>query len=1031
MRRALLPLGCLVFVVSAYGQTPGGIGTNLQLWLRAEGYTGGATWADASGNGRNATKSGTVATTARYNFQSVPTALTSSNYFSVPHNAALNTTSGAISVFAVGLPGGGTYSPFVSKTINEFWDEGWVLATSSPMTDIGFTTGDWVGTGGGNVAKQGGASTTIPYIASGFGSGASTNVVSVCNNGTAVATSNSTKTNSSLPLYVGYDGDRYGFNGGDLAEVIMYNVNLSAAQRQQVWSYLAIKYGITLNNGGTNYLSSAASTVWSTATNAGYINNIFGIALDNGSGLSQRQSVSINAGLQPVIANGTSLVALNNSGTALTTNQSFLIAGSDNGAVTFTTDLTGLAGINQRLDRIWKVQETGTVGTVTIAWPSSDPSIQLIVSNDAMFNGSDNAIATTAITINGTAYRQASVNLNTGQFFTFGNMVVAPGGVISSLSLWLASDAAGVAPGSNAPDWDDLSRSNNPVESVGTRTLRASDADHNFQPYFDSFSSTSHFKDSNSSLAPQNTFVSTEMTMFAVTRLNHATNDGRIMGMDDGNLNGGDPGLSIFDASPRFHRITTSAMNFTSPLDAVVDRSSVFSAYTAGTTLGVGLDGEYNTTSFTAGGGMTGDILMIGYGNLTPAGALPGDLQEVIWYKKTLTATERKQVETYLALKHGITLGGNSGTSATYNYVNSFGATIWNKTTNLGYNNDIAGIGRDDATALLQKQSNSVNATGSVTMALGTIATSNAANASTFSQDRSFLIWGHDGASHQSIHNDPACFTLLPTGVQARIQRKWKVERTNFAQNTTVGFSQSALLGYTAVSNLRLLVDSDGLDWTNATVYSGATSVGGRVVFSGVDLTQGSFFTLATINYINTPLPIELLSFEGETQGTTNHLTWSTATERNNDHFDLERSADGQSFIRIGSLPGVGNSQQVTDYALIDERPLQGLNYYRLKQVDLDGTATYSNVVTLTNKLEEDKGCIVRTLEPEGLYALACTLSERATMELFSSAGQPLKIVRVNNDGAQEFDLRPLASGMYIVRIMDGDLVNSYKLLRP
>ena len=102
--------------------------------------------------------------------------------------------------------------------------------------------------------------------------------------------------------------------------------------------------------------------------------------------MSQRQSVSINTGLQPVIANGTTLVALNSSGTALTTNQSFLIAGSDNGAVTFTTDLTGLAGINQRLDRIWKVQETGTVGTVTIAWPNNDPSIQLIVSNDATFN---------------------------------------------------------------------------------------------------------------------------------------------------------------------------------------------------------------------------------------------------------------------------------------------------------------------------------------------------------------------------------------------------------------------------------------------------------------------------------------------------------------------------------------------------------------------------------------------------------------------------------------------------------------------
>src|SRR5690606_14302320 len=138
-----LPVLFWVFVLTASGQTPGGISANLQLWLRAEGYTGGAAWADASGHGRNATRSGTVGTTARYNFQSVPTALTASNYFSVPHNAALNTISGAISVFAVGLPGGGTYSPFVSKTINQYWDEGWVLATSSPMTAIGFTTGDW------------------------------------------------------------------------------------------------------------------------------------------------------------------------------------------------------------------------------------------------------------------------------------------------------------------------------------------------------------------------------------------------------------------------------------------------------------------------------------------------------------------------------------------------------------------------------------------------------------------------------------------------------------------------------------------------------------------------------------------------------------------------------------------------------------------------------------------------------------------------------------------------------------------------
>lgn len=1031
MRRSFLPLLYWIVSVPVLGQTPGGIGTNLQLWLRAEGYTGGATWTDASGNGRNATKVGTVANTALYNFQNVPSGLTTTRYFFVPHNNALNANNGAISVFAVGLAGGGVYSPFASKTADQTWPSGWVLATSDPISHLGFTTGNWDGTGTTNVAKQTGVPTAIPYIASGFGSGASTNVVSVCYNGTAVATNTSDKTTSTVPFYVGFDGDAYGFNGGNIAEVIMYNSSLSAGQRQQVWSYLAIKYGITLNNGATNYLSSGASIVWNTATNTGYNNNIFGIGLDNTSGLHQRQSVSINGGLQPVIAHGTTMVTLNSGGANLSTNNSFLIAGSDNGSLTFTTDLTGLAGINQRLGRIWKVQETGTIGNVTIAWPDNDASIQLIVSNDAVFNGSDNAIATTAITINGTPYRQASVNLTTGQFFTFGNMVVAPGGVVSSLSLWLASDASGVAPGSNAPDWDDLSRSNNPVETVGTRTLQAANAAHNFQPYFNSFSAANHFKDSNSSLAPQNTFEATEMTLFAVARINHATNDGRIMGIDVGNLNGGDPGLSIFDASPRFHRVSTSTVTYTSALNASVDRSGIFSAYTAGTTLGVGLDGEYTTTAITAGGGMRGDILMIGYGNLAPNGALPGDLQEVIWYKKTLSATESKQVETYLSLKHGITMGGNSGTSATYNYLDSRGATVWNKTTNAGYNNDIAGLAKDDGTALLQKQSNSVNSTGSVTMGLGTIAASNAANASSFLQDRSFLIWGHDGGAHNSVFNDPACFNQLPAGVEARIQRKWKVQMTNFTQNVTVAFDQSALMGYTALSNLRLLVDDDGSNWTNATVYSGATSVGGRVVFNSVDFTAGSFFTLATVNFLLTPLPIELLNFLGETTGSTNQLTWTTATELNNDHFVLERSADGIAFEAIGNLPGAGTTQQVTHYAFEDDRPHQGLNYYRLLQVDLDGTSTYSYVLSLTNRLEEDKDCIVRTLDPEGLYALACTLGEYATMELFSSAGQPLKLIRFNSDGTQDVDLRSLASGLYIVRITDGDRVKSYKLLRP
>ncbi len=1033
MRRSLLQTLFCVLAVNALGQSPGGINTNLQLWLRAEGYTGGATWTDASGNGRNATKVGTVTNTALYNFQNIPTALTTANYFSVAHNAALNANNGAISVIAVGLAGPNDYAPFVAKTSNSGWDAGWVLATSNPTSDLGFTTDNWTGVGTTNVAKQSGVSTTIPYIASGFGNGAATNVVSVCNNGTAVSTNTSAKSTTNLALRVGHDGyGTYGFDGGNIAEVVMYNADLTAAQRQRVWSYLAIKYGITLNNGGTDYLSSAAATVWSTATNTGYNNNIFGIALDNGSGLSQRQSVSINAGLQPVIANGTTLVTLNSGGTALTTNQSFLIAGSDNGATTFTTAMSGLTGLTGRLDRIWKVQESGTVGTVTVAWPDNDASIKLVVSNDATFNGSDVAYTTSAITINGVAYRQANVDLTTGQFFTFATNVIAPGGIVNKLSLWLTSDAVGVAPGSNAPDWDDISRIKNPVETIGTRTLQAADASHNFQPFFNNFTAANHFKDANSSLASQGAFLATEITMFGVARINSVTADGRIMGIDNTDPNGNDAGLSILDASARFHRTSTSATTLSSTAVAALNRSSMFSSYTSGTTVGTGLDGAYNTAAITAGGGITGDVLMIGYASAAPAGAIPGDLQEVIWYKQTLTATEIKQVETYLAIKHGITLGGNAGTTSTYNYLNTAGATVWDKTTNSGYNNDIAGIGRDDASALMQKQSMSVNSTGSVTIGLVSIAASNAANANTFTADRSFLIWGHNGGANNSVFNDANCFSNLPTGVQARVQRKWKFQVTNFAQNTTVGFPTTGLVGYTPLSNLRLLVDDDGVNWTNATVYTGATSAGGRVEFSGVSLTAARpYFTVATVNYASTPLPIELISFEGKTIGAVNELTWATATERDNDHFDVERSADGAAFERIGSVAGAGNSQQVIHYELTDARPLRGPNYYRLMQVDTDGSTTYSNIVALINKGQEEEICVVRTLDADGLYALTCTVPEGATLELFSVNGQPLQRKRFVADGTHELDLRSFAPGMYFARVVDGDHVKSYKLLRP
>ena len=86
-----------------------------------------------------------------------------------------------------------------------------------------------------------------------------------------------------------------------------------------------------------------------------------------------------------------------------------------------------------------------------------------------------------------------------------------------------------------------------------------------------------------------------------------------------------------------------------------------------------------------------------------------------------------------------------------------------------------------------------------------------------------------------------------------------------------------------------------------------------------------------------TPLPIELLSFDAVKDGSRVRLTWTTATEINNDYFTIERSSNGVDFEPILLHEGAGNSFDVIDYLRYDERPLIGTNYYRLKQTDFDG----------------------------------------------------------------------------------------------
>lgn len=143
--------------------------------------------------------------------------------------------------------------------------------------------------------------------------------------------------------------------------------------------------------------------------------------------------------------------------------------------------------------------------------------------------------------------------------------------------------------------------------------------------------------------------------------------------------------------------------------------------------------------------------------------------------------------------------------------------------------------------------------------------------------------------------------------------------------------------------------NSSNNHWGDYFPAGGLDVVGG---FPGTHVAVGNvvpgaeFYRSWTLSDINNPLPVELTSFDGTCVDSRVELKWSTATETNNSHFEVEKSNDGATWSMIGVVNGSGNSQETVQYSFVDGEPSGTTAYYRLKQVDNDGAVNYTNVVS-------------------------------------------------------------------------------------
>jgi hypothetical protein len=188
------------------------------------------------------------------------------------------------------------------------------------------------------------------------------------------------------------------------------------------------------------------------------------------------------------------------------------------------------------------------------------------------------------------------------------------------------------------------------------------------------------------------------------------------------------------------------------------------------------------------------------------------------------------------------------------------------------------------------------------------------------------------------------------------------------------------------------------------------------------------------------PLPVSLTAFAAKASGPDVRLSWATASELNNDYFEVERSTDGATFAPLGRLAGHGTTLAANSYAYLDagvasRRP--GRAYYRLRQVDLDGTATYSPVRTVDLAGADLTAAVGLYPNPAAPTDAAVTLDLRSLpqgayeVSLVSTLGST--VARYTAQGGQDQPLslpKALASGPYVVLVQGNGLHLTQRLAR-
>lgn len=290
-----------------------------------------------------------------------------------------------------------------------------------------------------------------------------------------------------------------------------------------------------------------------------------------------------------------------------------------------------------------------------------------------------------------------------------------------------------------------------------------------------------------------------------------------------------------------------------------------------------------------------------------------------------------------------------------------------------------------------------------------------------FSDYSNGWIVGYDGLLYKSTDGG-ASWNSVSTGYSS-----YHFRGVHFI-NTTTGW----IVG---TNGLVIKTSDSGINWTQQ-----STNISDHLMDISINGTNGwvcGFNGRILKNSATNPLPIELSSLSASVQNNVVTISWRTETEVNSYGFEIERSANGKKWIKLGFVNGAGNSNSAKEYSYKDKNPVGGnLFQYRLKQIDNDGEFEYSNVIEV--KIIPDKFYLYQNypnpFNPSTTIKWELPLPSNVTIKLFNSLGEELEAIFDEYLQAGIYSKSIILnsefpSGVYFYQLRAGEFIQTHKMI--